>query len=102
MRPLYALTLALLLLIGLASAGPAAANLSADQQTKADLVVVYKGERILQLKRAGRILKSYPIALGRDPRGPKRREGDGRTPEGVYTLDWRNPNSQFHRAIHIS
>jgi murein L,D-transpeptidase YafK len=102
MRPLYALTLALLLLIGLASAGPAAANLSADQQTKADLVVVYKGERILQLKRAGRILKSFPIALGRDPRGPKRREGDGRTPEGVYTLDWRNPNSQFHRAIHIS
>lgn len=102
MRPLYALTLALLLLVGLAWTGPASANLSTDQQTKADLVVVYKGERILQLKRAGNVLKSYPIALGRDPRGPKRQEGDGRTPEGVYTLDWRNPNSQFYRAIHIS
>ena len=99
---LRAATLALMILAGLLSADPARANLISDKQTKADLVVVYKGERILQLKRAGRVLETFPIALGRDPRGPKLQEGDGRTPEGVYTLDWRNPNSQFHRAIHIS
>jgi murein L,D-transpeptidase YafK len=81
---------------------PARANLGSEEQTKADLVVVYKSERVLQLKRGGEVLRSFPIALGREPSGPKRQEGDGRTPEGVYTLDWRNPTSQFHRALHIS
>ncbi|MGH6916627.1 MAG: L,D-transpeptidase family protein [Geminicoccaceae bacterium] len=102
MRPLFAATLALMMLANLLSADPALANLASDEQIKADLVVVYKGERILQLKRAGRVLKTFPIALGREPNGPKLQEGDGRTPEGVYTLDWRNPDSQFYRAIHIS
>lgn len=69
---------------------------------RADLVVVYKSKRILQLRREGEVLKSFPIALGRSPAGPKRKEGDGRTPEGVYTLDWRKPDSQFYRAIHVS
>jgi murein L,D-transpeptidase YafK len=102
MRPLLAAALVLLMLAGLLSAGPARANLGPDEQTKADLVVVYKRERILQLKRAGRVLETFPIALGREPVGHKRQEGDGRTPEGVYTLDWRNPDSRFYRAIHIS
>jgi murein L,D-transpeptidase YafK len=102
MRPLFAATLVLVMLAGLPSAAPALANLDLDDQSKADLVVVYKGERILQLKRAGRVLKAFPIALGREPTGPKLREGDGRTPEGVYTLDWRNPDSRFYRALHIS
>src|SRR5918996_4189422 len=102
MRPLFAATLVLMMLVGLPAADPALANLDLDEQSKADLVVVYKSERILQLKRAGRVLKVFPIALGREPTGPKLREGDGRTPEGVYTLDWRNPGSQFYRAIHIS
>jgi murein L,D-transpeptidase YafK len=92
----------LLMLARLLSADPALANLGSDDQSKVDLVVVYKAERILQLKRAGRVLRTFPIALGREPTGPKLQEGDGRTPEGVYTLDWRNPDSQFYRAIHIS
>ena len=70
--------------------------------TKADLVVVYKSKRTLQLRHAGEVLRSFPIALGRSPAGHKRKEGDGRTPEGVYTLDWRKADSQFYRAIHIS
>lgn len=49
-----------------------------------------------------RVLKTYKIALGRDPDGPKVRQGDHRTPEGIYLLDRRNPNSRFHRSIHIS
>jgi hypothetical protein len=69
---------------------------------KADLVVVFKGRRELNLMYRGGVIATYPIALGREPRGHKLREGDGRTPEGVYTLDWRNPNSRFHRALRIS
>jgi murein L,D-transpeptidase YafK len=69
---------------------------------KADLVVVYKSKRELQLLREGRVIRRYDVALGPNPEGHKRMEGDGRTPEGVYELDWRNPNSNFHRSIHVS
>jgi murein L,D-transpeptidase YafK len=69
---------------------------------KADRVLIVKGERQLYLLRRGMIYRAYPIDLGRDPDGPKIREGDGRTPEGEYVLDWRNPTSRFYRSIHIS
>ena len=48
------------------------------------------------------MVRTYRIALGRDPLGHKQREGDGRTPEGRYTIDRRNPNSKYHLALHIS
>jgi murein L,D-transpeptidase YafK len=69
---------------------------------KADHVVVVKSERRLDLIRDGRVLRSYPISLGRRPVGQKREEGDLRTPEGEYVLDWRNPSSDFYMSIHIS
>lgn len=69
---------------------------------KADLVVVEKAQRALYLLREGEILRRYRIALGRNPVGPKAREGDSRTPEGVYRLDWRNAKSRYYRSIHIS
>ena len=65
-------------------------------------VVVEKAKRTLSLYCGHRLLKSYPVALGRRPLGPKRHAGDLRTPEGRYTLDWRNPDSMFFRSIHIS
>jgi murein L,D-transpeptidase YafK len=68
----------------------------------ADRVVVLKKERTLQLLNEGRVVKSYKVALGRDPLGPKARQGDHKTPEGLYVLDSRNAHSQFHKAIHIS
>jgi murein L,D-transpeptidase YafK len=67
-----------------------------------DRVVVYKRERKLVLLSQGKELRSYKIALGIEPVGPKARQGDHRTPEGVYILDSRNPNSHFHKAFHIS
>jgi murein L,D-transpeptidase YafK len=67
-----------------------------------DLVVVYKRERKLVLLSQGKELRSYKIALGREPIGPKARQGDHRTPEGIYILDSRNPNSRFYKAFHIS
>jgi murein L,D-transpeptidase YafK len=69
---------------------------------EADLVVVYKAARRLDLYRSGVLLKSYAVSLGTDPVGPKWREGDGRTPEGVYRIDYRKADSSFHRALHIS
>lgn len=68
----------------------------------ADLVVVRKAERKLYLMQGERVLKEVDVALGLSPTGPKRREGDFRTPEGVYTLSGRNPNSGFFLAIQVS
>lgn len=68
----------------------------------ADRVVVYKGERKLVLLSRGQEIRSYKVALGGEPVGPKTRSGDHRTPEGVYILDSRNPNSHYYKAFHIS
>ncbi|MRR34517.1 peptidase, partial [bacterium] len=57
--------------------------------------------RMLLLSK-GKVLKSYRIALGGDPVGPKVRQGDNKTPEGTYTIDSRNRDSRYHRALHIS
>lgn len=70
--------------------------------THADRVVVHKRSRTLELYRGTELLRSYRVALGPHPLGRKQREGDGRTPEGRYLIDYRNPNSSFHRALHVS
>ena len=72
------------------------------QLTKVDQVVVKKSDRKLKLIQDGEVLREYRIALGDQPRGHKMEQGDERTPEGDYILDWRNPNSRFHKSIHIS
>ena len=69
---------------------------------KADRVVVLKKERTLELLSQGKIIKTYKVALGGEPAGPKARQGDHRTPEGSYILDRRNAHSQFYKSIHIS
>ena len=69
---------------------------------RADLVVVSKKKREMTLLRGESVLRTYRIALGREPVGPKRREGDGRTPEGRYTIDRRNARSKYHLSLHIS
>jgi murein L,D-transpeptidase YafK len=72
------------------------------QDKKADRVLVVKKDRTLTLLRHGTILKTYKIALGGSPVGPKTRQGDHKTPEGIYSLDSRNAHSRFYRSIHIS
>ena len=69
---------------------------------RADRVLVLKAARRLILYREEVELAGYDIALGRNPRGHKQREGDGRTPEGRYRIDWRNPQSRYHLSLHIS
>jgi len=68
----------------------------------ADRVLVKKSQRKLQLLKNGKVLKEYRIALGDNPFGHKIQEGDERTPVGDYVLDWRNPRSNYHKALHVS
>jgi murein L,D-transpeptidase YafK len=68
----------------------------------ADRVVVDKSERTLTLLSRGRPLKTYRVSLGGAPVGHKRREGDERTPEGAYVLDYRRADSSAHRSLHVS
>jgi murein L,D-transpeptidase YafK len=70
--------------------------------TTIDRIVVEKSARRLSIFRGGQKLKSYRIALGRNPIGAKEQEGDLKTPEGIYQIDSRNPQSRFHLALHIS
>ena len=69
---------------------------------KADRILVLKSARKLELLRGGVVLKIYPIALGGNPVGAKAEAGDGKTPEGVYYIDGRQPHSLYHLALHIS
>ena len=68
----------------------------------ADKVLVEKKERRLTLFSKGEVIKTYKIALGGNPVGPKVMQGDNKTPEGVYTIDSRNSNSEYHLSLHIS
>jgi len=48
------------------------------------------------------VLESFGIGLGFAPAGHKEVEGDGKTPEGRYYIDRRNPDSAFHLSLGIS
>nr|WP_086940231.1 L,D-transpeptidase family protein [Thaumasiovibrio occultus] len=67
-----------------------------------DQVVINKSAREMHLVIGGEIIRTYRIALGRTPQGHKILEGDSRTPEGVYELDYVLENSSYYRAMHVS
>jgi len=68
----------------------------------ADFVLVVKNESRLYLIREGQKFASFKVAFGANPEEHKQQQGDERTPEGRYTLDYKNPNSSFYKSIHIS
>ena len=72
------------------------------RKVPADRIVIEKKERRLTLLANGKVMKTYRIALGGNPTGPKERQGDNKTPEGTYTIDSRNRDSRFHLSLHIS
>lgn len=72
------------------------------QKESADRIVIEKKERRLMLVSKGEVLKTYKIALGGNPIGPKEREGDNKTPEGTYVIDSRNNDSAYYRSLRIS
>lgn len=69
---------------------------------KAEKLVVYKGDRRMELWADSELVKTYQISLGGNPIGHKQREGDSRTPEGLYYINDRNPNSGYHLNLGIS
>jgi len=68
----------------------------------ADKVIIKKSTRMLYLSANGKIYKKYHISLGIVPTGAKEIEGDMRTPEGIYILDWRQESKLYNKSIHIS
>lgn len=67
-----------------------------------DKIVVNKTARQLSILRDGEVVKRWPIGLGFSPEGHKIQEGDGKTPEGSYVIDYRNPNSDYYLSLRIS
>jgi len=76
-------------------------GLAYPEQT-ADSVLVLKSESRLYLMRDGKELTSFKVAFGANPDGHKQQQGDERTPEGHYILDYKNPDSKYYKSIHIS
>jgi len=71
-------------------------------QEKATRILVLKKEHTMELLSGDKTIKTYTVALGRGGLAPKQRQGDHLTPEGLYQIDRRNPNSRFYRALHVS
>lgn len=65
-------------------------------------VLVIKSERKMYLQKDGKTIKTFPIALGPNPVGQKENEGDGKTPEGTYTLDWQRHETPTFHSFHVS
>ena len=74
----------------------------AESTGKVNNILVRKAERKMYLRNDDKIVKQYTIRLGRNPVGPKMKEGDSRTPEGDYKIIAHNPKSAFHKALRIS
>lgn len=68
----------------------------------ADRIVVFKSRRLLELQRGGKTFETFAIALGPHSVGTKHRQGDERTPEGVYYIDGRSTDTPYTRELHIS
>lgn len=109
-KPLFLFAVLMMLPLGAVAYTKLAARLApgtppamAPLDQQADRIVVSKAARSLTLMRGDVALKSYRVSMGADwDGGHKQREGDERTPEGAYVIDWRNPNSVAHLSLHIS
>jgi murein L,D-transpeptidase YafK len=95
-------TIKILLILAIALSLNACSKFKRYNGPEVTRVVVMKTERKMYLLHGTEILKSFDVDLGFDPLGHKSSKGDGRTPEGSYFIDRRNPNSLFHLSIGIS
>jgi len=93
---LIAAILAILLPFRSLTAQPAGTTL------KADSILILKKDHLLELMAAGKVIRTYHVALGRGGLAPKQREGDELTPEGHFTIDSRSAQSHYHKALHVS
>ncbi len=112
MRPLVRLFSALTLLVLLAAAWLMLAPQPQPQRPTlppatpltgpVDHIVIRKSARRMTAFRDGQVLKTYSIALGFASDGDKRQQGDGRTPEGRFTIDRVNPDSAYHLSLGLN
>ncbi|WP_163847978.1 L,D-transpeptidase family protein [Pseudooceanicola aestuarii] len=92
----------ILLVLALALTATACSKFKTYHGPEVTHIAVFKEDRKMYLLHGQEVLKSYDIGLGFAPAGHKQFEGDGKTPEGEYTVDRRNPNSEFHLSIGIN
>ena len=83
-------------------AGEPVAAPSTSKALLADSMVLEKSQRRLTLFYQGHEVRKYGVALGKNPTGDKLRRGDGRTPEGLFYIEGRNPQSKYHLSLRIS
>ena len=83
------------LLLGLFAAACLAAPPPIDQ------LLVHKHERRLEVISLGQVIRQYRIALGKQPVGHKQERGDDRTPEGIYSIDWRHHSPNYNLSLHL-
>jgi murein L,D-transpeptidase YafK len=81
---------------------PVQAETSLPKNVHVSRVMILKSVRELRLMDGDKVLKTYKVALGPYPVGPKQKQGDGKTPEGVYKISGRNVNSAYHRSLRVS
>jgi murein L,D-transpeptidase YafK len=93
MAPFIKFALILTIVINVAYSG---------NSNKADEVLVIKSERRLYLIKNKKQFAEYRVTFGDNPEGHKVQQGDQKTPEGKYILDYKNPNSNYYKSIHIS
>lgn len=100
----FRLMLALAVVLGLAACGepPREAKFRSYDGPEITFIIVEKAARKMHLFHDNDIVKTYDIAMGFAPEGHKQFEGDGKTPEGLYYIDRRNPRSKFHLSLGIS
>ncbi len=67
-----------------------------------DHIIVLKSAHVMRLYDHEKLVREYHVALGLSPVGPKRRQGDNKTPEGEYTINLKNAHSQFHLSLRVS
>jgi murein L,D-transpeptidase YafK len=98
----FALALFALVLVPTVGGDLAAAPALKPADARVTRIVVEKAARTLTLFRGDTVVASYRVALGDDPVGAKEREGDSRTPEGRYRVDFKNTASRYHLSLKIS
>jgi murein L,D-transpeptidase YafK len=93
------LSLILVIALGLGLSACAPTKFKTYRGPEVTQILVYKADRKMYLMHHNKVLESYNIDLGFAPVGHKQFEGDGKTPEGTYRIDRRNPNSEFHLSV---
>jgi len=81
---------------------PATGSPQVATKPQVDSILILKKDHLLELLANGKVLRTYKVALGQGGLAPKRRQGDGLTPEGHYIIDGRNAASHYHKALHVS